>query len=91
LLVRTAGIGHDQQGTTAEGVYLGTMAGAVDLMPRVSTGIEAMGNVLHLTRDTLTVRGREPGIAPIRLAVKGEVHELAGGSTRVFKLGDAGR
>ncbi|HYE35261.1 glycosyl hydrolase family 65 protein [Methylocaldum sp.] len=28
---------------------------------------------LHLTRDALTVHGREPGIAPIRLAFKDEV------------------
>jgi beta-phosphoglucomutase family hydrolase len=37
-----------QQGTTAEGVHLGAMAGSVDLMLRVSTGIEARGNVLRL-------------------------------------------
>jgi beta-phosphoglucomutase family hydrolase len=101
-----------QQGTTAEGVHLGAMAGTVDLVQRVTTGIEVTGDVLrlnphlpeelerldmriryrghtldlHLTRDTLTVRGREPGIAPIRLAFKDEVHEFAGGSTHVFRL-----
>jgi beta-phosphoglucomutase family hydrolase len=37
-----------QQGSTAEGVHLGAMAGSVDLMLRVSTGIEARGNVLRL-------------------------------------------
>jgi hypothetical protein len=46
---------------------------------------------LHLTRDALTVHGREPGIAPIRLAFKDEVHDFPGGSTRVFDLGGAGR
>jgi trehalose/maltose hydrolase-like predicted phosphorylase len=106
-----------QQGTTAEGVHLGAMAGTVDLVQRVTTGIEVTGDVLrlnpqlpeelerldmriryrghsldlHFTRDTLTVRGHERGAVPIRLAVKDQVYEFAGGSTRVFKLGDAGR
>jgi trehalose/maltose hydrolase-like predicted phosphorylase len=106
-----------QQGTTAEGVHLGAMAGTVDLVQRVSTGIETTGGVLRLnprlpqelerldmriryrghsldlrlTRDTLTVRGREPGATPIRLEYRGDVYEFAGGSTRVFKLGNANR
>jgi trehalose/maltose hydrolase-like predicted phosphorylase len=101
-----------QQGTTAEGVHLGAMAGTVDLVQRVSTGIEARGDVLRLdpqlpqemerldlrvryrehsldlrlTRDTLTVRGRERGAASINLGFKGAVYEFACGSTRVFKL-----
>jgi len=101
-----------QQGTTAEGVHLGAMAGTVDLVQRVSTGIEITGDVLRLnprlpqelerldmriryrghsldlrlTRDTLTVRGRERGAAPISLGFDGAVYEFAGGSTRVFKL-----
>ena len=101
-----------QQGTTAEGVHLGAMAGTVDLMQRVSTGIEITADVLRLnprlpqelerldmriryrghsldlrlTRDTLTVRGRERGAAPISLGFDGAVYEFAGGSTRVFKL-----
>jgi beta-phosphoglucomutase family hydrolase len=37
-----------QQGTTAEGVHLGAMAGTVDLVGRVSTGIEVTGDVLRL-------------------------------------------
>ncbi|MBN1238324.1 MAG: HAD-IA family hydrolase [Gammaproteobacteria bacterium] len=37
-----------QQGTTAEGVHLGAMAGTVDLVHRVSTGIEVTGDVLRL-------------------------------------------
>ena len=40
-----------QQGTTAEGVHLGAMAGTVDLVQRVSTGIEARGNVLRLNPE----------------------------------------
>ena len=37
-----------QGGTTAEGVHLGAMAGTVDLVQRVSTGIEVSGDVLRL-------------------------------------------
>ena len=37
-----------QQGTTREGVHLGAMAGTVDLVQRVSTGIEATRDVLRL-------------------------------------------
>jgi beta-phosphoglucomutase family hydrolase len=40
-----------QQGTTAEGVHLGAMAGTVDLIQRVSTGIEARGDVLRLNPE----------------------------------------
>ena len=43
---------HDvQQGTAAEGVHLGAMAGSVDLLMRVSTGIEARGNVLRFNPE----------------------------------------
>jgi trehalose/maltose hydrolase-like predicted phosphorylase len=37
-----------QQGTTREGVHLGAMAGSVDLVQRVSTGIEVTGDTLRL-------------------------------------------
>ncbi len=37
-----------QQGTTAEGVHLGAMAGTVDLVQRVWSGIEVKGDVLRL-------------------------------------------
>jgi beta-phosphoglucomutase family hydrolase len=40
-----------QQGTTAEGVHLGAMAGSVDLMQRVATGIEARDDVLHFAPE----------------------------------------
>jgi beta-phosphoglucomutase family hydrolase len=40
-----------QQGTTAEGVHLGAMAGTVDLVQRVWTGIEAKGGVLRLNPE----------------------------------------
>ena len=36
-----------QQGTTAEGVHLGAMAGTIDLVQRALTGIETRGNVLR--------------------------------------------
>jgi beta-phosphoglucomutase family hydrolase len=104
-----------QQGTTAEGVHLGAMAGTVDLIQRVSTGAEVTGDVLRLnprlpeqlarldmriryrghtldlrlTRKTLTVRGRESGLAPIRLGIRDEVHEFRAGSVRTFELGTA--
>lgn len=101
-----------QQGTTAEGVHLGAMAGTVDLLQRVATGIEVTGDVLRfnprlpkgiermdlriryrghsldlrLTRETLTVRGRERGIAPIKLSVKNEIHEFTCGTAQTFPL-----
>lgn len=103
-----------QQGTTSEGVHLGAMAGCVNLVERVSTGIEVQGDVLRLnpelpqemerldmriryrghsldlrlTRDALTVRGRDREAAPILLGVKGKVCEFVGGTTRVFHLHD---
>jgi len=40
-----------QQGTTSEGVHLGAMAGTVDLIQRVSTGIEVKNDVLHLNPE----------------------------------------
>jgi trehalose/maltose hydrolase-like predicted phosphorylase len=40
-----------QHGTTAEGVHLGAMAGTVDQVLRVSTGIEVKGNVLRLNPE----------------------------------------
>jgi trehalose/maltose hydrolase-like predicted phosphorylase len=101
-----------QQGTTAEGVHLGAMAGTVDLVQRVSTGIEVRGDVLRLnpqlpqemerldmriryrghsldlrlTRDLLTVRGRDRGAAPITLCVNEESWEFVSGTSRVFRL-----
>jgi hypothetical protein len=41
---------------------------------------------LRLTPKTLTVRGRESGIAPIRLGVGEEVYEFTGGTTRTFEM-----
>ena len=103
-----------QQGTTAEGVHLGAMAGTVDQVQRVSTGIEVRGDVLwlnpelpremerldmriryrghsldlRLTRDALTVRGRDGAAPPISLCVNGKVYEFVSGATRVLRLND---
>ena len=103
-----------QQGTTAEGIHLGAMAGTVDQVQRVSTGIEVRGDVLRLnpelpremerldmriryrghsldlrlTRDSLTVRGRNGAATPISLSVNGKVCEFVSGTTRVFRLND---
>jgi beta-phosphoglucomutase family hydrolase len=41
-------VGDIQQGTTAEGIHLGAMAGSVDLVQRVTTGIEVSRDVLRL-------------------------------------------
>jgi len=64
-----------------------------DQLARLDLRIRYRGHTLdlHLTRDALTVHGREPGIAPIRLAFKDEVHDFPGGSTHVFRLGGAGQ
>jgi beta-phosphoglucomutase family hydrolase len=106
-----------QGGTTSEGIHLGAMAGTVDLVQRVCTGIETTDGVLRLdphlpdalerldmriryrghtldlrlTRDALSVRGREPRAAPIRLACRGEECTFTGGSTRTFNLVDLAR
>jgi trehalose/maltose hydrolase-like predicted phosphorylase len=40
-----------QQGTTAEGIHLGAMAGTVDEFIRVSTGIETRGGVLRFNPE----------------------------------------
>ncbi len=103
-----------QHGTTAEGIHLGAMAGTVDLVQRVSTGIEVRGDVLRLnpelprelerldlriryrghsldlrlTRDSLSVRGRDAAVPPISLCVDGKLCEYVGGTTRVFPLSD---
>ena len=97
-----------------ERVHLGAMAGSVDLMQRVSTGIEIRGDVLRfnpelpremerldlsiryrghsldmrLTRDSLTVRGRDGRSAPISLRVNGKVRDFASRTTRAFRLND---
>lgn len=101
-----------QQGTTAEGIHLGAMAGTVDLLQRVATGMEITADELRfnprlpdgidrmdlriryrghsldvrLTRQTLTLSGREQGIAPIKIRVRDEVHEFSCGTTRSFPL-----
>lgn len=41
---------------------------------------------IRLTRDALTIRGRDRRPAPIRVGLRDEVFEFAAGSTRVFPL-----
>jgi polyphosphate kinase 2 (PPK2 family) len=43
----------------------------------------------HLTRDALTVRGKNLDVAPISLSVAGKTCEFLSGTTRVFQLDDA--
>jgi alpha,alpha-trehalase len=59
-----ADVSDIQGGTTAEGIHLGAMAGAVDILQRCYTGIEPRGGILHLDPslpqelDRLTMRVR---------------------------------
>lgn len=41
---------------------------------------------LLLTREELTLRARDPGAAPIKLAVRDRLCDLEGGATRTFAL-----
>ena len=43
---------------------------------------------LRLTRDALTVRGRDTVASPIALCVDGKECQFVGGTTRVFQLKD---
>ncbi|WP_206606266.1 beta-phosphoglucomutase family hydrolase [Steroidobacter cummioxidans] len=101
-----------QGGTTAEGIHLGAMAGTVDLVQRVCTGIDVAGGMLKLdprlpdaldrldlriryrghtldlslTHEALTVRGREPRAAPIKLGFREREYLLPGGGAHSFDL-----
>lgn len=44
-------VGDVQHGSSAEGIHLGAMAGTVDQVQRVSTGIEVRGDVLRLNPE----------------------------------------
>jgi trehalose/maltose hydrolase-like predicted phosphorylase len=59
-----------QQGTTAEGVHLGAMAGTVDLLQRVATGIEVTGDVLRFNPRLPS------GIARIDMRIRYRGHTL---------------
>jgi beta-phosphoglucomutase family hydrolase len=61
-----------QQGTTAEGIHLGAMAGAVDLVQRVWTGIEVKGDVLQLTPEL----PREIDSLDLRISYRGHSIDL---------------
>lgn len=59
-----------QQGTTAEGIHLGAMAGTVDLVQRVSTGIEVTGDVLRLNPQL------PEGLARLDMRIRYRGHSL---------------
>ena len=61
-----------QQGTTAEGVHLGAMAGSFDLVQRVSTGLEVRGDVLHLAPEL----PREMERLEMRIQYRGQLLDL---------------
>ena len=61
-----------QQGTTAEGVHLGAMAGSVDLVTRVSTGIEVTGDVLRFNPKL----PQELGRLDMRIRYRGHTLDL---------------
>lgn len=65
-----------QQGTTREGVHLGAMAGSVDLIQRVSTGLEVKGDVLRIDPEL----PRELERLDMRIRYRG--HSLDLGLTR---------
>jgi len=60
-----------QGGTTGEGIHLGAMAGAVDIVQRCFTGIEFRNNILYFNPDipeelksiSMTIRYRENWLA----------------------------
>ncbi len=61
-----------QQGTTAEGVHLGAMAGTVDLVQRVSTGIEIRDDVLRFNPEL----PREVELLDMRIRYRGHSLDL---------------
>jgi beta-phosphoglucomutase family hydrolase len=64
---------HDvQQGSTAEGIHLGAMAGTVDLVQRVSTGIEVKNNVLRINPELPQDIGR----LDMRIRYRGQSFDL---------------
>lgn len=61
-----------QQGTTAEGIHLGAMAGTVDLVQRVSTGIEVKNEALRLNPEL----PQEIGRLDMRIRYRGQSIDL---------------
>jgi hypothetical protein len=59
-------------------------------MERLDIRIRYRGHLLdlRLTRDSLTISGRDGAAPPITLCVDGEICECVSGSTRVFRLND---
>ena len=63
-------VSDSQHGTAAEGVHLGAMAGTVDQVVRVSTGIEAKGDVLWLNPELA------PEMASLELRIRYRGHSI---------------
>ena len=84
-----------QQGTTSEGVHLGAMAGSVDLIQRVATGLEMADDVLCLDPELpaeigslemrIRYRGHSLGLRVTRdaLTIKGHEGQAAPISLRI--------
>jgi len=91
-------VGDIQQGTTSEGVHLGAMAGTVDLVQRVSTGIETKGDVSWLNPELppdlerlgmrIRYRGHSIDLRLTRLALTVQEH---GREAVPISLGVAGK
>ena len=59
-----------QHGTTSEGVHLGAMAGTIDLVQRVFTGIEVKGDVLRLNPELA------PEVKSLEMLIRYRGHSL---------------
>lgn len=86
-----------RQGTATEGIHLGAVAGAGDLVQRALTGIEVSGDMPRLSpqlreevnRLDMRMCSHEPEAPPIWFAVKDRMCGFAGDGARMFRLGSA--
>ena len=69
-------VADSQHGTTAEGVHLGAMAGTVDEVLRVSTGMEVKGDVLLFNPEL------PPEVERLDMRIRYRGHSLGLGLTR---------
>jgi trehalose/maltose hydrolase-like predicted phosphorylase len=75
-------------GTEVTGDVLRLNPRLPEQLDRLDLRIRYRGHTLdlRLTPTTLTVRGREPGVAPIRICIREELQEFTGGTTRTFDI-----